>query len=286
MKPIIRLLPAVFLLSFRVDAGELRYGAALHEAAWEVASSRLECRLSQVIPQYGSATFVQRVKQDLRFELRVHRGAPAESAAELASVPPTWMHASLRRDIGAVSLARGELPLVLPAAMARRLLADLEQGLFPTVSYKDWADGRDRVVVEVSAVNLRKALDTFHACMHQLLPYDFNDMRTNTVHFDFASSTLTPAMRRQLDDLAEYLRADSSVQQVLVRGHTDSVGFRRQNLRLSERRAKAVKDYLSLRGVEEHRLKVEYLGERQPLISNRTAKDRAHNRRVDITLSR
>jgi outer membrane protein OmpA-like peptidoglycan-associated protein len=286
MKVIIRLLPAFFLLSFRADGGELRYGAALHEALWEVSSSRLECRLSQVIPQYGSATFVQRAKQDLRFELRVHRGAPAESAADLASVPPTWMHTTLRRDIGAVPLARGELPLVLPAPMARRLLTDLEQGLFPTVSYKDWADGRDRVVVAVSAVNLRKALDSFHACIHQLLPHDFKDMRSTTLQFEFASSTLTPAMRRQLDALAEYLLADSSVQQVLVRGHTDSVGFRRQNLRLSERRAKAVTEYLSLRGVEEHRFKVDYAGERQPVVSNRTATDRARNRRVDITLSR
>ncbi len=285
-RPFIRLLPAVILLSFRADAGELRYGAALHEAAWEVTASRLECRMTQVIPHYGSAAFVRRAAGDLAFELRTRQGAPAAAAARLTSVPPAWMHASLTQELGTVTVTPGNVPLMLPAPMARRLLADLEQGLFPTVSYNDWADGRDQVVVAVSAVNLRKSLNAFHDCMAQLLPYEFRDVRRSTLLFPFAQTTLGPAMQAQLDTLVEYLRADASVRQVEVRGYTDNRGFRRQNRVVAERRATAVKDYLVAQGIAAGRISVKAFGESYPVATNRTEQGRSRNRRVELTLIR
>ncbi|MGE0080659.1 MAG: OmpA family protein [Thiohalomonadaceae bacterium] len=285
MIPIIRLLPAVVLLSVRADAGELRYGAAPHEASWELFASRLECRLTQSIPHYGVAAFVQRAGGDLGFELRVRHGAPAVSAGMLASLPPSWMHTGMAREIGAVSLAQGERPLLLEAPMARRLLTDLEQGLFPTVTYRDWADGRDEVVVSVSAVNLRRSLDGFHDCVAGLLPYQFKDIRFSTLNFPVGGTKLDAAARVRLDQVAQYLLADTSVR-VLLRGHTDSHGFRRQNKALSQRRAEAVRDYLVQQAVAPSRITVEAMGERKPAASNRSAEGRARNRRVEVSLIR
>ena len=69
-----------------------------------------------------------------------------------------------------------------------------------------------------------------------------------------------------------------------LRGHSDSVGSRAANLRLSRQRAEVVRDYLIEFGVEPHRLKIYALGERYPITSNATAQGRHKNRRVDLVL--
>ena len=65
-------------------------------------------------------------------------------------------------------------------------------------------------------------------------------------------------------------------------GHTDSIGTEAYNLKLSERRAQAVKAYLVSKGIDASRIYSEGKGEAQPIASNKTAEGRAKNRRVDI----
>jgi len=66
----------------------------------------------------------------------------------------------------------------------------------------------------------------------------------------------------------------------LIEGHTDSVGPDAYNQSLSDRRAKAVFDYLSSRGVDPARLKSIGKGESEPIGDNKTAEGRQENRRV------
>ncbi len=75
--------------------------------------------------------------------------------------------------------------------------------------------------------------------------------------------------------------------QVTIEGHTDSIGSDGYNLRLSERRAKAVKMYLVARGVEGSRLDTLGKGESEPVADNsKDGKDnpegRAMNRRAEL----
>jgi outer membrane protein OmpA-like peptidoglycan-associated protein len=69
----------------------------------------------------------------------------------------------------------------------------------------------------------------------------------------------------------------------LIEGHTDSIGTEAYNLALSDRRAKAVFDYLTSRGVSPDRLKSKGFGESQPVAPNDTAEGRQLNRRVMLT---
>jgi outer membrane protein OmpA-like peptidoglycan-associated protein len=66
----------------------------------------------------------------------------------------------------------------------------------------------------------------------------------------------------------------------MVEGHTDSVGTEEYNLALSDRRAKAVFDYLSSRGVDPARVSSVGKGESAPIADNTTAEGRQLNRRV------
>jgi outer membrane protein OmpA-like peptidoglycan-associated protein len=168
--------------------------------------------------------------------------------------------------------------------MARRLLLELEQGMFPTLTYKDWSDGRDMVQVSISAVNIRKSLGDFLNCLDKQIGFSINDVRISRISFGFNSSNLGEDARKRLDKVAEYLLADPTVRKVTLQGLTDNVGFRRYNQALARRRATAVQNYLVSKGVTKDLFVISATGERSPVASNRTAKGRANNRLVIVTL--
>ena len=105
------------------------------------------------------------------------------------------------------------------------------------------------------------------------------------VLFAFDSAKLTAAAEERLDGVVDKLKA-SDVKAVRVAGHTDSVGSDSYNLKLSERRARSVKDYLIGRGVPAERLSIEGFGESKPVADNDTDAGRAQNRRVEIAVDR
>lgn len=99
------------------------------------------------------------------------------------------------------------------------------------------------------------------------------------VSFELNSAELTAASRPVLDRLAADLKKYPRLR-VEVQGHTDSSGSDEYNLKLSERRAQAVRDYLIAHGVAATQLEARGYGETQPIESNATAEGRARNRRV------
>ena len=99
--------------------------------------------------------------------------------------------------------------------------------------------------------------------------------------FPVDSYTIQPAFQATLDDLAQTM-ADYDSTYIDVLGHTDSTGSDSYNQTLSERRANAVSQYLSSRGVNQARIATRGYGEMQPIASNETADGRAQNRRVEI----
>jgi OOP family OmpA-OmpF porin len=101
------------------------------------------------------------------------------------------------------------------------------------------------------------------------------------VNFAFNSAKLTTDSYDVLDQVAASL-ADWSDVRVVVEGYTDSVGDDKYNLGLSDRRAKAVRDYLISKGIKSSRLEWKGYGEADPIASNSTEAGRAQNRRVDL----
>lgn len=82
------------------------------------------------------------------------------------------------------------------------------------------------------------------------------------VTFDFAKATLTLAGKQLLDVAATALNDPSLVPYAfLVEGHTDAVGSDEANLLLSRKRAEAVRDYLTSKGVDRSRLTAAGFGE-------------------------
>ncbi|MGV8994680.1 MAG: OmpA family protein [Flavobacterium sp.] len=70
----------------------------------------------------------------------------------------------------------------------------------------------------------------------------------------------------------------------MIEGHTDSDGSNALNQTLSENRAAAVKNYLIENGIDPSRLRSTGYGETKPIDTNKTAKGKANNRRVEVLL--
>ena len=100
-------------------------------------------------------------------------------------------------------------------------------------------------------------------------------------HFDFDKSVLKPEGRAKLDDLVGKLKA-VNLEVIIAIGHTDSIGSNAYNMKLSMRRADAIKAYLISKGIEANRIHTEGKGETQPVADNKTKEGRAKNRRVEI----
>ena len=104
------------------------------------------------------------------------------------------------------------------------------------------------------------------------------------VLFDSGRATLKPGADRALDRLAQFLKGNPRTR-VIVEGHTDSVGSEAYNEELSQRRAQAVTEALSARGVPADQYQARGLGKEYPVASNETPAGRQQNRRVEIVFS-
>jgi len=106
----------------------------------------------------------------------------------------------------------------------------------------------------------------------------------NGVTFAVDSTTITPTFQGTLDQVATSLTKypDSLID---VMGHTDSTGADAYNLDLSKRRAEAVGNYLTLRGVTRARIATIGYGEQYPVADNATEQGRSLNRRVEIRIT-
>ena len=100
-------------------------------------------------------------------------------------------------------------------------------------------------------------------------------------HFQHNSAELTPNARIILDDVAQNLIAHPQKNDIEVQGHASSEGKDAYNLRLSQRRAQSVADYLKSKGVS-NRLAAKGYGETRPVADNSTEAGRAENRRVEL----
>ncbi|MCL6261072.1 OmpA family protein [Aquiflexum sp. TKW24L] len=85
-----------------------------------------------------------------------------------------------------------------------------------------------------------------------------------TIYFDFDKATLRPVHKTELEKLALYLQHMGGLN-LQVQGHTDQRGNEQYNMKLSERRAKAVMDYLVNKGVKQDRMSSEWLGKTKPV---------------------
>lgn len=99
------------------------------------------------------------------------------------------------------------------------------------------------------------------------------------ITFATGQATITPQSNQVLGDVLAVLQADPSLK-LRIEGHTDNVGDKAANQKLSDARARAVVAWLTGKGIDAGRLSAAGFGDAQPVADNKTDDGRAKNRRV------
>ena len=102
------------------------------------------------------------------------------------------------------------------------------------------------------------------------------------IYFDYDRATFTTASYTDLNKLETMMRQNTQIR-VEISGHTDNYGHWQYNTKLSQKRAEAVKDYLTKKGIDSRRIKAVGYGESKPLATNDDEDEgRELNRRVEF----
>lgn len=261
--------------------------AGYESGLWQASDpSQLNCELTHYIPNFGEARFIHRAGESVRMEIQPFRHAFRPGQIELVAMAPQWLPGSGTRPLGHYNLVTTDLPLRIGTQQTELVLESLRQGLMPSMLQEDRDPRIERRRASLTPLHFHSAFADFQLCQAQLLPVNFDQIRDVMINFHLGGAQLTQADRDRLDLIVRYTYADPEVVVVMVDGHSDSSGTRRDNRELSSQRASAVTDYLVARGMPQDMITTQYHGQRYPIADNRTSEGRATNRRVTIKLER
>jgi outer membrane protein OmpA-like peptidoglycan-associated protein len=101
------------------------------------------------------------------------------------------------------------------------------------------------------------------------------------LNFALSQSVPSPESFDELEQLFQLMTTNPSLK-IAIHGHTDNVGSAESNVILSQKRADAVKKFLTDKGIAAERITCKGFGERKPIDSNDTEEGRARNRRTEF----
>lgn len=110
---------------------------------------------------------------------------------------------------------------------------------------------------------------------------DLSALNEPTIHFQYDSYALSNEARMVINAHAKLLEEVPNLK-VILEGHTDKIGDRTYNLKLGEKRALAVKEYIETLGVDTSKVEVISYGEEKLLNLGDSDEDNAGNRRAEF----
>jgi outer membrane protein OmpA-like peptidoglycan-associated protein len=208
-----------------------------------------------------------------------------------------------RQEKAAADLAKTEALQAKADADQARLAADqarmaAEQARAAAVAQQQQLSAEaDRArLAAADADRLRLKAEQDQAQLRQQLLDQFNSIlqtrdsarglivNMSDVLFDTARYTLKPGAREKLAKVSGIILGHPGLK-IAVEGHTDSVGGDDYNMKLSENRAGAVRDFLVAQGVPASGVTSQGFGKTMPVADNATASGRQQNRRVELVVS-
>ena len=139
------------------------------------------------------------------------------------------------------------------------------------------------VPVTVTRATTARAATASDVVTIQVIKEAVKEVVFEDVHFDFDRYSLRPEATRALDEAIRALQENPNLR-ITIEGHTCNIGTAEYNLALGERRATAVREYLSSRGVGADRLQTVSYGEERPKFDNAREETRRLNRRAALVV--
>jgi len=101
------------------------------------------------------------------------------------------------------------------------------------------------------------------------------------IYFESGSTTLNESAEIELQKAIDYIKSQTN-SIITIIGHSDTVGNKESNMKLSQKRTQSVKKYVELGNLDIKELTTEYYGENTPLVKTKDGVSNAKNRRVEI----
>ncbi len=171
-----RLIALIFLLTGTGLSFADFYQASMQEAHWEFKKTNNVCYLKQLIPLYGSADFVHKPGEQLRFSIQELRRKPLIIKASLKVMPAPWMHEEISSMDYPVYLDNAEMggygQLSVYGETAESMIDMLLQGHYPTFIYiRDAAAlNLEESRVAISAIKFAESYKAFSDCRNSQHP--------------------------------------------------------------------------------------------------------------------
>ena len=201
-----------------------------------------------------------------------------------------------RMEREAANRAKAEALQAKADADQARAAAVAQQQLLSAEADRAKLAAADSDRMRMDADRMRMKAEQDQAALRQQLLDQFNSIlqtrdtarglivNMSDVLFDTARYTLKPGAREKLAKVSGIILGHPGLK-IQVEGHTDSVGGDEYNMRLSENRAAAVRDFLVAQGVPVSAVSAQGFGKTMPVADNSTAAGRQQNRRVELVVS-
>ena len=203
----------------------------------------------------------------------------AEVLLQKSQLEQKMLQQDLDAKAAALERSRQELASATSEAERARILADIKAKEAALAKSQADAKAREAEKAKAELAQLLKELSELHG---QLTDRGIV-LTIGDVLFATGKSDLNASAQMSMDKLAEFLQKNQN-RNLLVEGHTDSVGSDELNQGLSEKRAASVKSALVKRGITSERIATIGYGKKYPLASNDTASGKQQNRRVEAII--
>lgn len=267
-----------------LPAMALTFQTRLESIEWTVEGDKFECRLTQLITDFGSGEFVRRAGEQATFRLKSFNPMQGGGSATLLAAAAPWQPGRGDINLGVVKAGSGGVMFNSSQVQAGRLINGLLEGRSPVVRHYSREGGVSEV--RLLPVKFSKAYSDYQSCTAKLLPMNYEQVKQAEIGFPGTGTELDAQAKAKLQVILEFLKADPTVNHIELDGHSDNSGNRLTNRDLSRRRALAVLDYLKANGIPESQITMRFHGERYPLAPNTNPANRAKNRRVNVHLER
>ena len=152
-------------------------------------------------------------------------------------------------------------------------------GFAPAKYMLDPAEAKDRIVLRDVELGLPTSASTAAETAHTVGKV----MNLDNLIFQLGKAKIEPESYEELDQVVKMLQTYPKMI-IQLEGHTDIKGDPKQNMKLSQERVDAVKDYLVLKGVAKGKVKTKAFGGTQPLSRADTEEAHRMNRRVQVRI--
>lgn len=249
---------------------------AVDKSEWQVSGDFFECKMQQKLGPMAHLSFVQKPTQALELVLEMDSAHLKLQDVQATLTPADWQP-------GQFAPAARFSPQELSPHSARFvdnipvLLQQLQRGYWMVLELD--LPGQE-LSVKIPNLKSEAALIEFQKCTAALFPLLWEQAREYQVRFSQGARQPTPDDLEYLKTLARYIQQDTSVQKVLLDGHSNDAGTSLANRVVSEERADEVAARLIDLGVPKKKIEIRAHGNRYPLAKGQS------NSRVLVRLIR